>query len=174
VTNKKLTAREAMFCRYLAALGDPREAAVMAGYGSTSRKAAAELITRGDIKHECERLAKNMQRGGCSLTARRGLERLAFGGVGDALQLLYIDDMPDTLKLEKLDLFCVSEIKRPKGGGVEIKFHDRVKALLTLLEYEQSDEAPGAASLYKALSNAAIDNAEIESSTERADDFDED
>jgi hypothetical protein len=31
--------------------------------------------------------------------------------------------------MESLELFNVSEIKKPKGGGIEIKFFDRLKAL---------------------------------------------
>ena len=152
-TDKKLTSREAMFCRYLSALGDPYEAAVLAGYGGDSRKQAAQLITRTDITRECETLAKNMPHP--ALSALRGLERIAFGGIGDALRLLYIDEAPDPSFLQELDLFCISEIKRPKGGGIEIKFHDRTKALLALLEHEEQTETPGAASLYQALENSA-------------------
>jgi hypothetical protein len=36
--------------------------------------------------------------------------------------------------MEGLELFNVSEIKRPKGGGIEIKFFDRMKALERLGE----------------------------------------
>ena len=150
---KKPSEREAMFCRYLAALGNPREAALLAGIKSDSRKAAAELITRADIARECERISKDLPQ--LRISARRGLERLAFGGVGDALELLYIDECPQSADLQSLDLFCVSEIKRPKGGGVEIKFHDRLKALAALLESEEKGEAPGADSLCRALEAVA-------------------
>ena len=33
------------------------------------------------------------------------------------------------MTLENMDLFNISEIKKVKGGGVEIKFFDRIKAL---------------------------------------------
>lgn len=55
-----------------------------------------------------------------------GLERLAFGNVTDAIKLLFCDEL-NTRILNKLDLFNISEIKRPKGGGIEIKFYDRLK-----------------------------------------------
>ena len=150
---KKLTTREAAFCRYLIALGDPRQAAVLAGFEPEICRGAAQLVTRADIIRECKKISKAMLR--LKLSPRRGLERVAFGGVGDALALLFMDEAPAPERLQCLDLFSVSEIKRPKGGGIEIKFHDRLKALLTLLEYEGHEEAPGAASLYRALEAAA-------------------
>ena len=153
MSGKKPGGREAMFCRYLAALGDPREAAVLAGFKSNSRNAAAKLITRADIAKECEQISKNLPRH--CITARQGLERLAFGSVGDALELLYIDESLDLTRLQYLDLFCVSEIKRPKSGGVEIKFYDRLKALTILLENEENHETPGADSLFRALEATA-------------------
>ena len=149
MSGKKLVGREAMFCRYLAMHGDPQQAAVLAGFKSNSRKAAAKLITRADIARECEKISRELPR--LHFSAKRGLERLAFGGVGDALELLYADEMPEPTRLQCLDLFCVSEIKRPKGGGVEIKFFDRLKALCLLLEHDEHEQASGAASLYRAL-----------------------
>jgi len=49
----------------------------------------------------------------------------------------------DTLspeEIEKLDLFNVSDIKRPKGGGLEIKFFDRLKALERLEKLGTGEE----------------------------------
>ena len=43
--------------------------------------------------------------------------------------------------LAKADLFNVSEIKRIKGGGVEIKFFDRQKALERLSDLNDRDGA---------------------------------
>jgi hypothetical protein len=149
---QKYAERNALFCRFLVTLGDAREAAVLAGYGKDSRKAAAELVVRPEIARECEKIAKGLPR--LPLSARRGLERLAFGGVGDALRLLYIGENPDTDFLCGLDLFCVSELKRT-DKGIEIKFFDRLKALESLLSHEVDDEAPGASSLYKALAASA-------------------
>ena len=43
-------------------------------------------------------------------------------------------------KLPKLDLFNVSEIKRPRGGGMEIKFFDRLKALEKLTDDSEKED----------------------------------
>ena len=56
--------------------------------------------------------------------------------------------------LPQLDLFNVSEIKRVKGGGMEIKFFDRIKALekLSALDSEQTAEP---LNFYRALEESA-------------------
>ena len=59
---------------------------------------------------------------------------------------------PGEGELKKMDLFCVSEIKRPKDGSMEIKFFDRMKALEKLSEGESGD---GAASFYEAICRSA-------------------
>ncbi|CDD52605.1 terminase small subunit [Ruminococcus sp. CAG:379] len=55
-------------------------------------------------------------------------------------------------QLSRLDLFNVSEIKKVKGGGLEIKFFDRQKALERMYEYASSaDSGATARSLLAAL-----------------------
>ncbi len=57
-----------------------------------------------------------------------GFYRLAFGCVSDAIRLMFSDNIdPETV--DGLDLFNIAEIKRKKGGDIEIKFFDRLKAL---------------------------------------------
>lgn len=87
-----------------------------------------------------------------------GLTKLATGNIADAVSLLYLSDEEAMEKLPKLNLFNVSEIKRPKGGGLEIKFFDRIKAFERLRENvtgEKSEEL----GFYQALENS-IENAE--------------
>lgn len=64
---------------------------------------------------------------------RTGLERLAYGRVNDAVALVFYEEITPHM-LAEADLFNVSEIKKIKGGGVEIKFFDRQKALERLDE----------------------------------------
>ena len=84
----------------------------------------------------------------------RGLMRLAFGSVADALKLMLCEDSMSAEEIEKLDLFNVSDIKRPKGGGLEIKFFDRIKALERLEKLGSSEENTQS-SFIKALSEGA-------------------
>lgn len=85
---------------------------------------------------------------------REGLRRLAFGEIKDAVTLLFADEGEIISRLPELDLFNISEIKRPKGGGMEIKFFDRFKALEKLRDTENN--APSQPlSFYRALEEGA-------------------
>lgn len=79
----------------------------------------------------------------------RGYDKLAFGGVADAVRLMFCEE-PDFGEIGKMDLFNVAEIRRPKGGGMEIKFFDRIKAL-QCMELLNSAGADGEAGFYRAL-----------------------
>ena len=70
-----------------------------------------------------------------------GYRRLAFGSVADAVKLILSDEPPCESELEKLDLTMVSDIKCPKGGGLEVKFFDRLKALDRLCELSNAASA---------------------------------
>ncbi|MDD5952719.1 MAG: hypothetical protein PUC32_03575 [Oscillospiraceae bacterium] len=85
---------------------------------------------------------------------RQGFEQLAFGSVTDAVRLLFAEDLSE-LPLEKMELFNVSEIKRLKGGGMEIKFADRLKALQCLEELELSQQDGDSDAFYRALEKSA-------------------
>lgn len=82
-----------------------------------------------------------------------GYERLAFGNIADAIKLLYTEDIND-INLDDMDLFNISEIKKIKGGGVEIKFFDRIKAL-EKLENIRTFSAKEDNSFYSALEHSA-------------------
>jgi len=82
-----------------------------------------------------------------------GLRKLAFGRNNDAVYLVFAEDLPPADIIRGLDLFNVSEMKRVKGGGVEVKFFDRQKALERMFEYVNcSDSVKNAESLFAALS----------------------
>ena len=74
-----------------------------------------------------------------------GLRRLAFGEIQDAVRLLYAPEEQILPALGEMDLFNISEIKRPKGGGMEIKFFDRLKALEKLQALEAAEGNTAAA-----------------------------
>lgn len=81
---------------------------------------------------------------------KQGLLDLAFGDVSDAVSLLYLSDDEVVNRLPKLNLFNISEIKRPKGGGMEIKFFDRIKACEKLKDITNVKADEGL-SFYQAL-----------------------
>lgn len=87
-----------------------------------------------------------------------GLRELAFGEVNDAVRLAFSDEMPSADVLAGMNLFNVASINHDKGGGVEIKFFDRLKALEKLYEYAHAgDNGAAAASLLEALAGADDD-----------------
>ena len=151
---KALTGKERLFCFYLSEGSDGRGAAARAGYAVLPERAAAKLLLRADIRQELARVT-----GKRSVTAQEvcaGYRRLAFGSVTDALRLLFMDEVPGTQVMELMDMLNVSDIKRPKGGGLEIKFFDRLKALERLKEMSETDVAQNSAlPFYEALERGA-------------------
>lgn len=134
----KLTEKERLFCIYYAEDGDARGCAARAGYIVAPRRSAARLLAREEIRAEIARIEKEKK--ATAALVEKGLRRLAFGSVTDALKLMLSEETLTSEEIEKLDLFNVSDIKRPKGGGLEIKFFDRLKALERLEKLGSGDE----------------------------------
>ena len=147
---KGLSSKEKEFCRLYLSLADSAAAAEKAGFTGDYAKTGNVLLSRSDITEEIGRLC-SLQRKSMSKMAAVGYQRLAFGSIADAVSLLYMENpTPDTLR--KMDLYSVSEIKRPKDGSMEIKFFDRMKALEKLSESVDGD---GAVTFYEALCRSA-------------------
>lgn len=74
----------------------------------------------------------------------QGYRHLAFADVRDPVRLLFCDEIKPSL-LKKLDLSSIAEIKRPKGGGMEIKFYDKLRALecMSSLCHDSSEDDCG-------------------------------
>ena len=101
----------------------------------------------------CNERCKNCSRRfSCRKRVALGYERLAFGSTSDAFKMLTAVDM-SAINPEQLDLFNVSEIKKPKDGALEIKFFDRLKALEYLSDIPDDEKSSG--SFYEALNRCA-------------------
>ena len=148
---KELSARETLFCTYYALDRCGREAAAKSGYRNPER-AALRLLRRHDVQNRIAALEK--ERTDAQAEVRAGYRRLAFGCVSDAVRLLTLDE-EEPADLEEMDLFLVSELKRPRGGGLEIKFFDRLKALERLEALAAREPNENAAAFYAALGGAA-------------------
>lgn len=122
-----LKEKEKLFCSYYSESRNARSAAAKAGYGILTHRSAVKLMAREEIRKEIERIDRTRLVTADEVIA--GYRQLAFGSVADVLKIIYNEESPDRYELEGLDLFNVSEIKKPKGGGLEIKFFDRLKAL---------------------------------------------
>ena len=136
--SKGLTAKEKTFCNCFANCGSADEAAYNAGFVRNPKRSGEELLCREDIADEIKRLGK-CRTSSLSEIATVGYRRLAFGKISDAVSLLYMEN-PSREQLEHMDLFLVSEIKRPKDGSMEIKFFDRLKALEKLTDDSEKED----------------------------------
>lgn len=157
-----MTRKEDKFCCFYSSNGNVRLSAVMAGYSSNPEQTGQQLLTRGDIAGRVKEY-RDTRINDLRLMALLGYERLAFGSIADCIQLLYME-APTLQRLEAMDLFMISEIKKPKDGAMEIKFFDRIKALEKLSE-AQEDTHEKSLPFYKALersadmlSNSGVDN----------------
>ena len=150
VIKNKLTAREREFCLSFMQSGDAQLSARRAGFRNPDSE-GERLLCNEKICAELERLSELRGR---LLTALSviGYQRLAFGSAADAASLLF-EENPSRETLGKMDLFLVSEIRRPKDGAMEIKFFDRARALEKLASLSMERES--SSSLYDAIGRVA-------------------
>ena len=148
---KEITSKEKLFCTYYSLNCNGREAAAKSGY-LFPEKTALRLLKRKEIRDFIDELDK--QRRSDRKDIAQGYVRLAFGCVSDAIKLLYSDDS-EKEKIEEMDLFNISEIKRKKGGDIEIKFFDRIKALEKLQQLCDEKDIASGSSLYSAIATSA-------------------
>lgn len=126
--------KKKLFCCYFVKYGNIRESAVKAGFPSeTAMLDGIECLRSAYCQKFISKLFSSLT---CNINGiMSGLERLAFGNSNDAVSLAFSDDCPSADFISNLDLFNVSEIKKVKGGGVEIKLFDRLKALEKMFEF---------------------------------------
>lgn len=150
VIKNKLTAREREFCLSFMQSGDAQLSARRAGFRNPDSE-GERLLCNEKICAELERLSELRGRL-LSAMSVIGYQRLAFGSAADAASLLF-EENPSRETLGKMDLFLVSEIRRPKDGAMEIKFFDRARALEKLASLSMERESSG--SLYDAIGSVA-------------------
>ncbi|MCM1227195.1 MAG: terminase small subunit [Clostridium sp.] len=150
-----------LFCCNYARLGNIFEAALKSGFPpETALADGIEIMNQAKYRKLIESfMQKNVTPESAVMT---GLERLAFGRANDAALLVFSDEMPTSEQIDSLDLFNVSEMKKVKGGGVEIKLFDRQKALERIYEYSFDKSASAAAeNLIEALTSHGDESDEI-------------
>ena len=149
--NRNARNRLNSFCCNYVMLGSVEEAAVRAGIPrENALSEGVELLKKEECRQLIAQLRELLTDNGC---VAAGLKRLAFGSCTDAVYLVFADELPPADVIGKLDLFNVSELKRVKGGGVEVKLFDRMKALEKLFELENAfSDREKAESLIRALS----------------------
>lgn len=121
------------FARFFFYLRNLREAALHTG------ARAEEAEDRGlELLHPAETEAelKKLEEADSDTLSyvKRGLNRIAFGAVNDAVKLVFDAENMTARDIMGMDLFNVSEIKISGKNVLEIKFFDRQKALEKLGE----------------------------------------
>lgn len=153
----KLNPKEKLFCICYCELGEPKEAALKAGYPKrTALRQALRLLSKSEINNEIKVLSEKNKKRDLKNRAVAGLLRLAFSSDKDSIKLLLYDRERLISELPELDLFHISEIKIPKENAIEIKFFDRFRAFEKLIEIAESDCLESdSADFYSALENTA-------------------
>lgn len=147
-----LSSKERLFCTYYCLSRNGREAAAKSGY-IFPEKSAARLLRKKEIKEEIERSDREKRASQKDIIS--GYYRLAFGCFADAVSLLFRDDITSE-EISRMDLYNISDIKRKKGGDIEIKFFDRLKALEHLQQISGNEEKNDASSLFSAIEKGAL------------------
>lgn len=157
--------KEKLFCNHYAKLQNYEEAAKKAGFkASKSENVGINLLLNPAIKSKIELILKEDKNTNLIQEVIAGLKRLAFGSIDDAVKLVFAESLQDVENLTNLNLFNVSEIKKLKGGGCEIKFFDRLNALNKILEISTKiSESNEGTDLFDAIkeSSEAINNNEV-------------
>lgn len=145
------TERKHSFAQAMALCCDPEQAALMSG--SDVENAARDgiaLLYDSSVSRQLGRYLREKRK--LYGVIRAGLEKIAFNRCNDAVELAFAD--PGSLTrdvIRKMDLSCLTAIKRDKDGGVDIKLIDRQKALESLMQLCEGEEDRNAESFLKAL-----------------------
>ena len=144
-----------------------KEAAIHAGFSEDEAIfEGMKFLGRKSVTDKINNLSEKLSNDPYLINA--GLERLSFGSINDAVSLVFAENIPSKKELSTLDLFNVSDIKRDKNGGVEIKFFDRQKALEKLWEMKNTVGVTSSAeSFLEALCNCPDKSNETEDKTHR-------
>ena len=141
MAKRTIRPQERSFCIWYAMLCNVQEAALHAGYPQEEAlERGVLLLQRADCRELIQSVLKSLSLRSPIPQVLAGLERLAFGSCNDAAKLIFSADNLSPEELAKLDLFNVTEIKRDKNGGVEIKLCDRQKAMEQMLTYASRTE----------------------------------
>lgn len=111
-----------------------KEAAIRAGYSRLiADRTASKLLGRRDIVNYIENLHIGLKRDQIIDLAVTALKRIAFYRPNDVVFLALKSSELTEKQIEELDLFQLSELKKLKDGGFEVKFSDRSKAIDLLI-----------------------------------------
>lgn len=137
----KLTPKQKAFVAEFMICRNATEAARRAGYSEkTARAMGAENLTKPNIAAEIKKREEKLQ-SKLEITAERVLEEIAAIGFANATDFVTINangliNVKATSQMPKEKLGAIAGIKYSANGlGVEIKLHDKPRALEMLAKY---------------------------------------
>ena len=111
------TKKETAFCYHYIKTNNAPEAARLAGYTKKPMETAIRLLSNSKISRKIEKLYSE-KKITLKYKATSGYERLAFGNIADSIKLLFCENI-SAKDLEKMDLFNIAEIRKPREGALE-------------------------------------------------------
>lgn len=149
-----------LFSLFYASGKSVKEAAILAGIDpEIAENEGLKLLKLKSVNKLIKRFAQNGFNDANGVKV--GLKRLAFGEINDIMEVVLSDEPIGLRRLFQMNFYNISEVKKVKGGGLEVKIFDRQKAMEKLLEiYQNEENQTGAEEFFKALSLSAGDNDE--------------
>ena len=132
-----LNQKEILFCQHYSSSLNLKEAAVKAGYPSRSaEKIAHKILAKKETATFLSTLNSTFKRDQILELAIKALKKLIFSRPNDsillALKLSKTDPKLTEKLLDQLDFFQLTDFKKLKDGGLELKFVDKIKAIAFL------------------------------------------
>ena len=148
IKRQNLTEKEFLFCCYFAELSSVLDSAVNAGFEKENAfYEGVKILQKPEALRQIRKQRKILFGKGES-SAAAALRRIIFSNPVEAVNSVMTDE-----PCEKGDFFSISEIKRAKGGGTELKLLNKLEALKLLFEIEENEKkSNGAQSFFSALS----------------------
>ena len=138
MAKQALTARERKFVQAYLETGDAEQAALQAGLSPERAKAAGERLLEKPAVKEALRLAWRSRPRLRQVTAQDVLGELSAVAFSDFTQFVRVEDgsvlVTDSRDLDYCQRAAIAGIK-DTGKGVEVKLHDKQKALELLAKY---------------------------------------
>lgn len=140
-----------LFALFYASGKSVKEAGILAGFDKDeAEQEGLKLLKLRSVQKLVKRYVQNGLNNADGV--KIGLKRLAFGEINDIMEVVLSEEPIGLNKLFKMNFYNISEVKKVKGGGIEVKIFDRQKAMEKLLEiYKSEDNKTGAEEFLNAL-----------------------
>lgn len=159
IKSTNLSEKEQLFCCYFSELSSVLESALAAGYPKETAFIEGTRILENPKAIKFIRKQREILFNKEESSAEKALRRIAFSNPQSTVNSVISEDAD----FFDGDCFCISEIKKVKGGGAEIKFVNKLDALKLLYEIEDArKKSDGATNFFSALQlESSGDNDEV-------------